>query len=193
MAFFKPSNKYKPLPVPVVPPYVPEPVPEQEEGTTPEVPRGSFTGDSDIVLYVNMSDAKKAFKTLNNQYVLNMTFKKDIDILNPVFEITSDTDITQYNYVYISAFDRYYFATITCVVGRKYRVVCNVDPLSSFIESIAQIPCIIDKEEQHNNLYLNDGTYVQGVKNYSQVYNFSNGFNSTPENILICAGGYNGV
>ena len=73
--------------------------------------------------------------------------------------------------------------------GQLYQVTCKCDVLCSWKDDLLDIPCIIDKEEDHNALYLNDGTFVQGVKNYTNVYNFEDGFTDTPTNVLICCGG----
>lgn len=193
MAFFNiKERKIEPIPIPPIPPYVP-PVPPApivpEEGSTPDIDRPDFTSDTNLVLYMVSDDKNTMFKTLNNQYVLTGAFKEDVDMLRPVITLESEVDLTQFNYIYISEFNRYYFMKVNLLIGHLYECICEVDSLTSLKDELQNIPCIIDREQPHNDLYINGGTFVQGIKNYSKAYNFSNGFNSTPQNILICCGG----
>ena len=192
MAYFKNKKQYESLPIPVTPPYIPPLVPSPdtpESGQDTVIDRPEYTSDTNIILYNITDDRCVMFKQLNNEYVMTGSIKTDIDIVQPIFEIYSEYDLTKYNYCYISLFERFYFVSIELVVGNKYRLTCICDPLMSFKEQLYTIPMIIEKEEQHNDLYINDGTYIQGAKNYTQVYNFSDGFNNTGTNILICCGG----
>lgn len=193
MAFFNiKERKIEPAPIPPIPPYVP-PVPPApivpEEGSTPDIDRPSYTSDTNLVLYMVYDDKNTMFKTLNTQYVLTGAFKEDVNMLRPVITLESEIDLTQFNYIYISEFDRYYFMKVNLLTGHLYECVCDVDPLYSLRNELIIIPCIIDREEQHNGLYIDDGSFVAGTKDYTQIYNFSNGFNEQGKNILICCGG----
>lgn len=194
MAYFKSKTKieYKYPPIPVEPSVFPtiEPTPPSVDPS--ETPTDSATGlinDTNLVFYIVEDDPNTAYKNKTNQYVMTGTIQQDIDLLNPVIIIDTNVDLTKYNYIYISCLERYYFCKVSLLYGGRYEVTCNVDALSTFIQELIYIPCIIDKEEIHNDLYINDGTYVQGNKNYTTVTNFSGGFNDTAENILICCGG----
>lgn len=190
MAYFNIKEaRYYPTPIPEEPPYNPPPIPENEDGSIPEIPRPDFTSDTNIILYKCADDSGVMYKTLTNQYVMTGTFKEDTDMIEPYIIIETDTDLTQYNYAYISLFNRYYFLSVELISGRRYRLKMMVDVLMSVKDELINVPCIIDKEFPHNDLYINDGTYVQGNKNYTNVINYSNGFMSSPENILICCGG----
>lgn len=194
MAYFKARQKieYQYPPIPTEPSIFPtvEPTPPSTDASvTPTDATTSLINDTNIVLYVVKDDPNTAYKTKENEYVMVGTIQQDVDMLNPLIVLDSDVDLTQYNYVYISCLNRYYFCKVSLLYGGRYEINCNVDALSTFISDIIYIPCIIDKEEQHNDLYINDGTFVQGNKNYTTVTNFDGGFNDTAKNILICCGG----
>lgn len=190
MAYFNTKEqRYVPIPIPPQPPYNPPIIPDVEEGSTPNIPRPNYVSDTNIYLYKCLDDENVVHKKLNNQYVLTGTFKEDTDMLEPELIIESEIDLTEFNYAYISIFHRYYFTRIELISGRRYKLKMLVDPLTSLKNQILYVPCIIDKEEEHNELYINDGTFVQGNKNYTTIINYNNGFNDTHENILICCGG----
>lgn len=194
MAYFKAkqTKQYIFPPIPSEPSVYPtiEPTPPSvEPSTTPADSTTTLLNDTNIIFYIVKDDSNTAYKTKTNQYVMVGTIQQDVDLLEPTIEIDTNVDLTQYNYVYISCLNRYYFCKVSLLYGGRYMITCNVDALSTYIDSLIYIPCIIDKEEQHNDLYINDGTFVQGNKNYTTVTNFSGGFNDTAQNILICCGG----
>ena len=144
----------------------------------------------EIILYNNKSDMDHAFKDLERITTKEATVYDYQDVVNPTFLFNDSIDIPlNVNYVYAPAYGRYYSARPELLGDGNYALHCQVDALSSFIDDLAIVPCIIDREDPHNDLYVDGGTFVKGTKNYGTVYNFSGGFNSSPENILICCGG----
>lgn len=193
MAFFKAQKiKQGRIPIPDVPPYVPTPVPTPESGTTPNIPRPStdIEHDTTITFFIITDDAKTVYKDVSNViYTCIGDFKEDTDVLKPTIIIESSVDLTECNYIYISKFRRFYFVNVKLLTGELYEVNGVVDALSTWRNQFSLVPCIIDREEKKNNLYINDGIWVHGEKNYTKVYNYTGGFNDTSDNILICAGG----
>lgn len=191
MAYFKSKTKieYQYPPIPTEPSVFPVDVPSVEPSETPSDSVTGLINDTNLVFYIVADDTNAAYKNKTNQYIMVGTIQQDIDLLNPVIIIDTSVDLTKYNYIYISCLERYYFCKVSLLYGGRYEVTCNVDALSTFIDELVNIPCIIDKEQPHNDLYINDGTYVQGNKNYTTITNYNNGFNDTAQNILICCGG----
>lgn len=143
-----------------------------------------------IYLYNNKSDMDHAFKDLELIATKEATVYDDTDPVNPLFIFNDGINIPlNINYVYVPTYNRYYTARPELMSDGNYGIYCTVDVLTSFINDIAYVPCIIEREQSHNDLYIDGGSYIKGVKNYNQVVNFSGGFNDTPENILICCGG----
>lgn len=193
MAYFNIKEiKYYPIPVPDNPPYNPPVIPDVEEGSIPDIPRPSYTSDAIIGFYKIYDDDATVNKTLNDEYVVVGTFKTDVDMLNPILEILvtdSNIDLTKFNYCYISTFGRYYYMKVDLQQGGIYYCRCSVDPLTTFRSELGVIPCIIDKQEEIDGQYINDGSYVMGSKNFTEIKNFSGGFDDNPVNILIACGG----
>ena len=143
-----------------------------------------------IELYNNRSDMDHAFKDKTLVATKEATVYDYTDIVDPVFIFNDNIDIPlNVNYVYAPEYGRYYAARPELLGDGNYALHCHVDVLTSFINDIAYVPAIIDREDPHNDLYVDGGTYVKGTKNYNQVIKFSGGFNDSPENILICCGG----
>ena len=97
----------------------------------------------------------------------------------------------RFNYCYIPSFRRYYFIqSIEAVSNQIFDVTFNVDVLMSFRGDIAQLTAIVDKQAQNENgdEYIDDASLVMDNLMFSRIYNFPDGFNDTPEYILITAG-----
>lgn len=69
-------------------------------------------------------------------------------------------------------------------------VTFAVDVLMSFRGHILQLPVVIDKQSMSENgdEYIDDSSLVTDNVMFTNVYNFPDGFNDTPELILITAG-----
>lgn len=143
-----------------------------------------------INLYYNASDNEEVDKNITILDSLEVHPVEGFDIENPVVRIGSRVYNKNANYAYIPEYQRYYYVGKPTLDNNKmFFLPLNVDVLMTFKEAIRALPAIIDKEEADNVLYIDDGEYSHGVKNYTRVYNFTNGFNDNPDNILICAGG----
>ena len=189
--YFESTGRDVTIPIPVDPPYVPPVVPtppQPQPGSVPDVPVPLHDGNVICRLYINRSENNRLIKNIDLQKSYELILKKNTDLMNPQIELNESDDLSDINYMYLNG--KYYFVTnIECVTGNLWRITAHVDVLTTYKDYIAYIPCIIDREEPHNDLYIDGGTYVKGTKNYGTVYNFSSGFNSSPENILICCGG----
>ena len=74
-------------------------------------------------------------KSFTPSIVLDGTFRDDLDILNPVFRV--ETDVTDYNYIYIEELKRYYYIRdIVIESNEMYRVECHVDVLKTYATQI---------------------------------------------------------
>lgn len=143
-----------------------------------------------IDFYYTSSDNEETDKNIQLIDSLDVHPVEGFDIENPVIRIGSRAYNSNVNYAYIPEYGRYYYVGKPTLDNNKmFFIPLSVDVLMTFKTSIRALTAIIDKEESTNDLYINDGTYIHGVKNYTRVYNFANGFNDSPDNILICAGG----
>ena len=144
-----------------------------------------------ISLYVNTSEKEKLDKSLSNKTELNGYLKQGSSVVNPIITIQI-TNPSQYNYVYIPQFHRYYFISDTVNVKNNiWEIHMHVDALSSFKSQIRANKAIIDKNQYLTNAneYYNDGdTFVHDSKETNEIATFQNGFDEIPHYILITAG-----
>ena len=144
----------------------------------------------EIRLYNNKSGPEVVLKQLEEIAVKDATVYNSENLLNPTFIFHDSMGVPlNVNYIYVPEYGRYYYTTAELASDGTYLLYCDVDAVASFLNDVMLLPVIIDREEIRNDLYIDAGTYVKGTKNYGTVYNFSGGFNASPENILICCGG----
>ena len=108
------------------------------------------------IFFINSSADNVAVKTLTQLAEVDVEYKNDTSRNSPTLMVsTPNVNIYKCNYVYLEAFNRFYFATIT--VSQQYVIVeCKCDVLSSLWNEIADIPAIIDRQQNKYNLYLPD-------------------------------------
>lgn len=128
------------------------------------------------------------------EWACNGTLRDGTSITEPVILIEKATppQDNNYNYMWISAFKRYYFITdIKSVREGLWEIHATVDVLYTYRADILQSKCIINKSQDSSisNLYINDGSFVMDSHKYNQVKKFPTGLSSSGYNILICAGG----
>ena len=127
-------------------------------------------------------------------WACNGNLRNESSILKPTIIIEKATEPmnTDYNYMYIDKFKRYYFITdIISKVNSIWEIHGKVDVLYTYGTEILNSRCIIDKVEDKtlSNVYLNDGSFVMDSHKFNQVKQFPNGLSEQGYNILICAGG----
>lgn len=198
MAYFNNKEvRFKPRPIPtqpgVYPPDVPTPTPTQE-GSTPIVTT-TFTGDTNIHLYVTNDARNKLEKVLSNERIFNIYFE-DTSVINPVFYIESSTDLSYYNILYIEQTQRYYFIeNVELFENGRFKVYAVVDVLMSFKNYILNTVGIVDNTATSNiiNKNLPDKHYINSSgKNIkileTQAPTGKSAFGDTPKRILVVSG-----
>ena len=143
-----------------------------------------------IILYVNNSEKNKIGKNLTNDFSISGTLRDATNIINPVILIELN-EIGNYNYCYISSFNRYYFITdITVIRTGLYAISLMVDVLESFKTDIKNLSVILlNTQNVGTNNYLPSQVFRNNVKSRTDIINFPSGLNDTGEFILITAGG----
>lgn len=144
----------------------------------------------EVQFFYNTSDARVINKNLIAGDVFEGQARDEVDIMGPI--ILFDTDeVMRYNYAYIPELQRYY----SIVDRNMYRdglceVSFSVDVLMSFRADINQLNVIVDKQSmlEHGNEYIDDSSLVAENVMFQTVYNFTDGFNSEGEFILITTG-----
>lgn len=176
---------------PYVPPVPPTP-PSPSSSTIETIPRPAFTSQYTLVLYKNSADNRRLDKTegLSSASSFSISMKEGDNLINPSIIIDSSTDLTKYNYGKITELGRYYYINAERLINtNQYILHMEEDVLMTYKSDILNLVCIVDKQENNFNSYIDDGSYVSQVDDFMNRYSFSKGFSAQPYNILICAGG----
>ena len=145
----------------------------------------------EISFYNNVSEKEKIGKTLKNKTTLTGFLKQVTSVINPVITVEMKNP-SQYNYVHIPQFHRYYFINdMINVKNNLWEIHMKVDVLESFKTQIKANKAILEKSEQtaSSNEYFNDGsTFYHDSREYNEIAMFQRGFDTAPSYILITAG-----
>lgn len=144
----------------------------------------------EVVFSYNQSENNQLNKILTPGKKLTGELRTVANVINPVIRFQND-EFIRYNYCYIPSFRRYYFIqSVNAISNQIFDVTFNVDVLMSFRGDIAQLSAIVDKQAQCENgdEYIDDSSLVMDNLMFTRIYNFPQGFNDTPEYILITAG-----
>lgn len=144
----------------------------------------------EVVFSYNQSENNQLNKILTPGKKLTGELRTVSNVINPVIRFQND-EFMRYNYCYIPSFRRYYFIqSVNAISNQIFDVTFNVDVLMSFRGDIAQLSAIVDKQAQYENgdEYIDDSSLVMDNLMFTRIYNFPQGFNDTPEYILITAG-----
>ena len=149
------------------------------------------------VFFQNTAEPNRVNKTdyLTEQTRVSGNLRDISDVINPsiTFECADDK-ILKSNYVYIPAFNRYYFInSITSVRTNLWRVNLHCDVLYSFRNDVLQIKAIIDRQENNFNRYLIDNNMPLSsipYKESKEILTDDNG-NDTPFKAQMQEYGYN--
>ena len=144
----------------------------------------------EVQFYYNSSDDRVINKTLILGGTYSGQARDEINIMEPVIRF-EDEEVMRFNYAYIPELQRYYkISSITAFREGLYDISFSVDVLMSFRRHILQLSAIVDKQTMSENgdEYIDDASLVMDNVMFTTVYNFPDGFNDTPEYILITAG-----
>lgn len=144
----------------------------------------------EVKFFYNTSDGRVINKNLIEGETFNGQLRDDCNVMSPTIRFDK-SDVLRYNYAYIPLFQRYY----SIVDKNAYRdslwdITFEEDVLMSFRGHILQLPVIVDKQSMESNgdEYIDDSSLVTDNIMFTTVYNLPDGFNDTPEYILITAG-----
>ena len=142
-------------------------------------------------IYQNVSSNNVLNKDLRGALSVDFVVKDRANIAKPVLEFRTNHDLTDYNYIYVPGFNRYYYIIgIEVIAQDTYTLYCKSDPLMSFRADIMNLPVLLANTEKTGiNSYLPGEIYKQTVKYKTDILNFSSGLLDTGEFILITAGG----
>ena len=129
-----------------------------------------------INTYINSSDNQKLNKDLTDvELNISVLLKSDTELIEPTLILSPDVD-QDFNYFYISEFDRYYFVTARTFSQQRYFVKGLVDVLKSNKDDIEDLIVIAERSSSTYNLYQADNEIPTSVKPLIFGQNFSGSF-----------------
>jgi len=142
-----------------------------------------------ITTYINESDSHTLNKKITKiEDVSGVVFKQDTDILRPLLIISRNVS-NNYNYVYIPAFNRYYYVRSKSFADQRYYVNLEVDPLMSSQTDINNLEVIADRSSSAFNLYQVDPEVPQLAPNVIATQKFPAGFGGYSFILAVTGGG----
>lgn len=117
-----------------------------------------------IKLQENLSPSNFVSKNITDIATATGNLREGCNIIDPIIIIQSalESDIlSRVNYAYIEQFHRYYYVTdITLDVTGLWLFTMHVDVLMSYKDEIRQQNAIVARQQEHYNLYLDDGWFM---------------------------------
>lgn len=92
-----------------------------------------------IIFYKTLSKPNEINKVLQNSFTITGSFKTDTDVIKPIIKVlnTTDFNIFDYNYCYISELKRYYFVEdITILADKLFFISLSLDVLYTYKNAI---------------------------------------------------------
>ena len=146
-----------------------------------------------VTLYKNSSEKAKVGKTLASASTHTGTLREGCEVVNPTIIVEGD-NLSDYNYMYIPEFHRYYFITgITSIKKGLWQIDGHCDVLESYKEQIKAQKAVVERQENKYNLYLNDPEWKIYRNKQVLTRTFPNGFSDTGFYYLTVVGGYDNV
>ena len=137
-------------------------------------------------LYINNSDERYINKNLtpllNN---VELYFKDDEDILNPVLKVTSINDILGANYLYLNELDRYYYIRSVTYSKQYVLLNCEVDVLMSHKRDLLIQEVILKRQSNKYNLYQDDNEFRVLQYEAIRTQEFPSGFSPTTQAFVL--------
>lgn len=130
-----------------------------------------------IYFYNNFSEVNAFPKDLRNSTLINGTLREECDVLSPTLTIenTSTFNITDYNYVKIEEFNRFYFIdNYNYITNNLIEISLSVDVLETYKYSILLSVQYVSRNENFNAEYMSkigDDNSIKKIYNNSKYIN----------------------
>lgn len=187
--YFETKGRDVTIPIPDTPGYTPPSPPTPPtpgSGSTPVIPRPTFSGDVSIQFYINNSDDDTLDKNITaSGTAVNVTIKDRIDLLDFYIPFTSDS-YKDINYAYMLG--RYYFCTPVIDAGNITGLHFTVDVLMTYNSQIKGLSAIVDRTGSQYNTYLQDSEVKITAYNNVHTLEATSGFSQNLKYYLLAIG-----
>ena len=134
----------------------------------------------------------KILKNVSSLGILTGSLKDNCSVIDPVITVdfSGITDFFTCNYAYITEFARHYHVRdITVINSTMAEITLHCDVLMTFSAGLLAAPCIVSKNQNRFNLYINDPNYKCQQRNYILMNEFPSGFDlDSSKFIVACLG-----
>ena len=148
-----------------------------------------------VILYNNKSDKRNLNKVITEIKSVSATAKGEINIISPTLILEYFS--TDFNYCYISDFNRYYFVnSITLLTGHRLQLDLSIDVLMTYKEEIKNLRVNVLRYENIEPTFLTDSRIplfsdtVQKVIEFPEnIFNLESPSENSKNFLLTVAGG----
>ena len=148
-----------------------------------------------VILYNNKSDKRQLVKNITEIKTISATAKGEINIISPTLILEYFS--TDFNYCYISDFNRYYFVkSITLLTGQRIQIDLSVDVLMTYKEEIKNLTVNVLRYENIKPTFLTDSriplfsdTLQKVIEFPKNNFNLENPSENSKNFLLTVAGG----
>lgn len=123
----------------------------------------SFNDSVHITLYDNRAESSRVNKSSFLTPIRNLigTFRDDVDITRPSITIQFSGNTVDFNYLFISELNRYYFVDNVIIVNKNIRELqCHIDILNTYREYINGLNAFIDRNEYADSPLIIDNKRI---------------------------------
>lgn len=184
--YFETRGKDVSVPIPDSPGYTPPTPPTPPtpgSGSTPVIPRPTYSGETTVTFYNNLSDNNVVSKNLTEVTSASITVKDDMNLVNPTLIINGTIDCN-----YMHMLGRYYYIQCEAIPGGLTRITGHSDGLMSFASDIKSQYAIIERNSTNVNSYLPDPERKITAYKTSHAIKFSGSFSKTLQHYLLTTG-----
>lgn len=140
-------------------------------------------------LFQNNSDKNVVDKEIVLKANIEGTLLEDCSIIDPIIStpLIASNDLKYINYAQIPDFGRYYYVTNIICRGKLFEIHMHVDVLNSYKDEMKQLPAVIARQENNNNVMLTDGLLKTYADPHIEIRKASGSF--TDFQYIFCVAG----
>ena len=114
-----------------------------------------------VNLYNNTDDKRVINKTLTQLYTVNANIITPSSVMTPQLRVAWSSGLPAANYMYIQAFNRYYYITdIIADTGGAAIISGRVDVLMSYAAAIKSLPAVVIRSTSSTNTGSQKSTWI---------------------------------
>lgn len=142
-----------------------------------------------VVMMSNGSDNNVVDKAVTTINTVSCALKDPTEMVDPVLKLAGDSVVSGANYCWIEALGRFYFIREKRqVTAGMVELQLHVDVLMSFKADLRNSRALVEVTGNAFNPYIDSEIWTPDVRRTTHVKNFTSGFNSNPEYVLLTAG-----